>query len=221
MTASKRQIPRPILPRPQAPYESYEAQLNMALQRELFKLQVHIDEASYGWDDLRFPAQSINPAGTTEPAALDTTETGFPGTLLFSGSKDCLIAGVAQIPHAWLRGSYMVPHIHWSKPTPSSLTVSWEFYVRFLGNVGDAATAWDGPRGGVLVAGNQGAADAHLLTTFGTLTMTNVYQESFMLSWRIYRRGTTDADNSDVRLYEFDIHYQRGKAGTVDQLPEA
>jgi hypothetical protein len=44
----------------------------------------------FGWDDLRFPVQGINPAGVADAPAIDTTLTSYPGTLLFSGT---LVAG--------------------------------------------------------------------------------------------------------------------------------
>ena len=37
------------------------------------------------WDDLRFPAQSINPAGTAGPPTVD--DTTYPGTLLFDFAR--------------------------------------------------------------------------------------------------------------------------------------
>ena len=55
------------------------------------------------WDDLRFPAQGINPAGAASPPTVD--DTTFPGTLLFATNATNVIAGVAQLPHAWKRGT--------------------------------------------------------------------------------------------------------------------
>jgi hypothetical protein len=75
------------------------------------------------WDDLRFPAQAINPAGAAEAPTVDQDEAKFPGTLLFAGNKDASISGIAQCPHAWSRGTALRPHIHWSKPVGSASAV--------------------------------------------------------------------------------------------------
>jgi hypothetical protein len=170
------------------------------------------------WDDLRFPAQAINPVGALAPPAVDEVETGFPGVFLFSGSQDNMISGIAQMPHAWSKGTAIRPHVHWSKVTGSSSAVTWELFVRQIGNPGDVAGAWSEAIAGTLVAGDQTASDNHLLTSFGEVAMTD-YIESCCLAWRLYRRGSADADNNAVRLYEFDIHYQIDQLGTITEIP--
>ena len=170
------------------------------------------------WDDLRFPAQAVNPVGALAPPAVDEVETAFPGTFLFSGSQDQMISGIAQLPHAWAKGTAIRPHIHWSKPTGSASAVTWQLYVRQIGNPGDVAGAWSNAIAGTIVAGDQETSDNHILSAFGDVAMTD-YIESCCLAWRLYRRGTTDADNNAVRLFEFDIHYQIDQLGTITEIP--
>lgn len=169
------------------------------------------------WDDLRFPAQAINPVGALSPPAVDEVETGFPGTFLFSGSQDQMISGIAQLPHAWAKGTAIRPHIHWSKPTGSSSAVTWELFIRQIGNPGDVAGAWSDAIAGTIVAGDQTVNDNHILSAFGDVAMTD-YIESCCLAWRLYRRGA-DAETNAVRLIEFDIHYQIDQLGTVSEIP--
>jgi len=171
-----------------------------------------------GWDDLRFPVQGINPAGAANAPAVDDTLTDYPGTLLFSGSQENVIAGIAQLPHAWKAGSAIKPHIHWSKPVGSASAVSWVLYYRLLGSPGDAHGALIGPLAGTLVAGDMTTADQMLLTRFDPIDLTG-QKESTCLSWQIRRLGDTDADNGTARLFEFDLHYQSDKGGTVDEFP--
>ena len=170
------------------------------------------------WDDLRFPAQSINPAGAINAATIIDVETTFPGCLSFSGSADNMVAGVAQMPHAWNRGTAVRPHIHWIKPTGSSAAVTWQLYYR-RADVGQTFEGWQGPLTGTTVAGDPGISNQQLITTFGALDMTG-YEESVILAWRLYRRGSTDAENNAVTLLEFDIHYRTDKAGTVNEIPD-
>jgi hypothetical protein len=170
------------------------------------------------WEDLRFPSQGINPIGAASDPTPDTNLSNFPGTLLFSGSAQNIIGGIAQMPHAWMAGTAVRPHIHWSKPIGSSSAVTWEFYYRIVGNPGDTATAWVGPLAGTLVIGDPSVTDRHCITRFPEITL-NGYQESCIIAWRIDRRGDTDADNNQARLLEFDIHFRANKRGTVKEIP--
>lgn len=174
----------------------------------------------YGWDDLRFPAQGINPTGAADAPTVDNVLTGFPGTLLFSGTLENVIAGVAQMPHAWKAGSAIQPHIHWSKPVGSVGAVEWELYYRHLGFPSDVAGDWVGPVAGAISVGDPSVSNSHVITGFGQIDMTGK-RESSMLCWQIRRQGATDADAGTARLLEFDIHYYSVKAGTVTPIPPA
>ena len=171
------------------------------------------------WDDLRFPAQGINPVGLAAPPAVDDVLTDFAGTLLFSGSLENVIAGVAQMPHAWRRGSTLKPYIHWSKPVGSASAVDWVFYYRHIGNIGGTADAWVGPIAGTLSVGSPSSTNSHCITSFGEIDMTG-RRESAMICWQIRRLGNTDADTGTARLLEFDIHFQSDKLGTDNEIPD-
>ena len=170
------------------------------------------------WDDLRFPAQSINPPGTLDGPTVDATETGFPGTLVFVGNADRILCGVAQMPHAWEKGTAIRPHIHWSKLTGSAGAVTWELFIRILGFAGDAPGAWSSALPVTYTEGSPLVTDEMLISGFGDVDMTG-QRESAMFAWRLYRRGSTDADAASVRLFEFDIHYQIDKLGTIPEIP--
>lgn len=176
-------------------------------------------EPQDGWDDLRFPAQAINPAGAVAAPTVDTTLSGFPGSLLFAGNAENVIAGIAQMPHSWLRASSVIPHIHWSKPTGSADEVQWTFYYRHLGGPGDAPDDWSDAVAGTLAVGDQTSSDEQLITTFGSIAMTG-RKESTVLAWRVHRLGDADAEANAVRLLEFDIHFISNKKGTRFAIPE-
>jgi hypothetical protein len=183
--------------------------------------QVAIDAPLHtnGWEDLRFPAQGINPAGAADAPSVDTTLTGYPGTLLFSGSQENVIAGVAQLPHAWKRGSAIRPHIHWSKPVGSANATTWMLYYRILGFSGEVHGNLVGPVAATATLGDPTTANSMLITAFGEIDMTG-QKESACLAWQIRRMGNSDADNGTARLFEFDIHYQTDKSGTVAEIPD-
>lgn len=170
-----------------------------------------------GWTDLRFPAQGINPAGTAAPPTVINDVNGYTGCLSFSGSIENLIAGVAQMPHEWDR-SAVKPHIHWTKPTGSADAVTWQLFYRIVGNPGDTIGNWVGPISTTQTIGDQTVSGTHLLSSFGEIDLSG-YLESVCLLWRIHRRGDTDEENNAVVLYEFDIHYNTNKPGTVTEIP--
>lgn len=169
------------------------------------------------WDDLRFPAQGINPAGQTDAPSIDTTT--FPGTLLFSASVVNLIAGVAQMPHAWSRGTAIHPHVHWAKSTSAAGGVVWEwcYSIADIGGTFGAYSAWTAA---TAVVSDSNTASKQALAAFPLLDMTG-YKESTMIAWQLRRNvdATADTYAAVARFFEFDFHYQSNKLGTVQELP--
>src|SRR5574339_825311 len=75
------------------------------------------------WEDLRFPANGINlPGSSADPTRDDVT-----GSLVFSATQDNVIAGVAQMPHAWAPESTVSPHLHLICPNGGSGNMRWKF----------------------------------------------------------------------------------------------
>ena len=191
------------------------AALNGSGQVDGFKAQ---DGADYlAWDDLRFPVQGINPAGTAAPPTVD--DTTVPGTLLFSSSAENIIAGVAQMPHAWARATAIRPHVHWAKSTSASGGVVWELAYALVNNGGtlgaysDWAAATD-------VISDANTAGKVVIASFAEIAMTDL-KESCLVLWKLRRNPAATADTyaAAARLFEFDIHYQVGKFGTVSEIP--
>ena len=170
------------------------------------------------WDDLRFPMNSVDPTGLAAPATRVTSTTGYTGALSFAGNAENVCAGIAQMPHAWKRGSAIRPHIHWTKPTGSADAVTWELYVRIIGNPGDVAGAWSSALTPTATIGDPTISDEHLLTYWAPVDMTGLV-ESAIVYWRLHRMGNTDADNNAVICHELDFHYQTDKAGTDSEIP--
>jgi hypothetical protein len=183
---------------------------NVRLEDADFADQFVSDE----WDDLRFPAQAINPAGAVAAPAVDTTESGFPGTLLFDNVTNEMIAGAAQLPHTWKIGSDLRPHIHWSKTTSAAGNVVWHFYYRIIRR-GATADAWVGPVVGVDALSSANTAEREAITAFDVIPGSSL-SLSQMLCWRIYRMADDAGDTyaADARLFEFDIHYQTDSHGS-------
>ena len=170
------------------------------------------------WDDLRFPMNSVDPTGLAAPASRVTSLTGYTGALSFAGNAENVCAGIAQMPHSWKRGSAIRPHIHWTKPTGSADAVTWELYLRVVGNPEDTAGAWSTALSPAGTVGDQTVNDEHLLTYWAPFAMTDLI-ESAIVYWRLHRQGGSDAESNAVICHELDFHYQTDKAGTEDEIP--
>lgn len=169
------------------------------------------------WEDLRFPAQAINPAGIAAPPALVEQ-----GTLEFDGTIDNVIAGFAQMPHGWRESSVVRPHIHLIAPTANPGKNSrWRFeYNR--ANVNGAFDAAYGSYSSLptVTVANPDDEDLHFLVSFGDLSMTGMGPSAGIL-WKITRLANTDALDDDITpwaLLEFDLHYQINRLGTTSEF---
>ena len=179
------------------------------------KLAAHEIDWSERWDDLRFPAQGINPSGPASPPDIDPDD----GTLLFSGVADESVIIIAQMPHCWKEGSGIRPHVHWSKSTDSAEFVAW-LCEYSMANPGETFPAFqtlalstdvaDGTPDGAV-------ANQHLITTFGELDMTGM-DVSCIIKFRLTRDISEDSYLADAKLLEFDIHYRVDSAGSAHEF---
>lgn len=170
------------------------------------------------WDDLRFPAQGVNlPGAAADPARDPTT-----GLLVFSPLVDNVIAGVAQLPHAWLPGSDVRPHIHVRNPTAVAGQISRWVFAYDIANATENFSNAVGTYTALPVVSvvNPGNTATHQLASLGTLPMVG-FRESAIILWQLSRLAGTDVLDNDggITLLEFDIHYQVQKQGTVPEYP--
>lgn len=161
------------------------------------------------WDDLRFPSQGINPPG----AASDPSTETATGLKLFRSGQTNILAGVAQMPHEWVEGSVVIPHVHWQKTVAGAGNVLWRFEYDNVVNPGEVSLLTyanvlntSTPVGGTP---DDNTANRNLISSFGNLDMTDKRISSCIL-WKLSRIGgdVTDDYGSNARLVEFDIHYE-------------
>jgi hypothetical protein len=159
------------------------------------------------WEDLRFPATAINPAGATAAMVFDTTNIGFTA----SASGTTSIAVIAQMPHSWKQGSTIEPHIHWEPTTTDTGNVVWNITYRWVNINEDEPIATFSQ---VIDAGD-GSAFRHQLADFPGIAGTGKTFSS-LLSITISRGGSSPDDTytGDALLKEFDIHYEVDSFGT-------
>jgi hypothetical protein len=165
------------------------------------------------YDDLRFPAQGINPPGPIGAPDRDPDD----GTLLFDSSTEELVAGVAQMPHTWEEGSIIEPHVHWCKTTSAAGGVVWQLEYAWA-NVGSVIPAFSAVIPGTTVVSNGDTANLHAITTFGEISGLGKKISSILL-WRVRRAPTDGGDTygADAKLLEFDIHYRIDAFGSAQR----
>lgn len=161
------------------------------------------------WEDLRFPAQVINPTGAAADPDIDSDD----GSLLFDAGGTETIVGMAQLPHGWDAGTGIRPHIHWSPTNTNTGNVYWrlEYEVMNINGTYTASLTTDNK----LDAGD-GTTEKHQVCGFTEIAMTD-FTESCIMKWKVSRIGGdgTDTYDADARLLEFDIHYKVNKLGSL------
>jgi hypothetical protein len=164
------------------------------------------------WEDLRFPATAINPAGAANAMVFDTANIGF--TAGAPGIQAIAILG--QMPHAWKVGSDIYPHIHWQPTTTNTGNVLWRMEYKWT-NINDTEPG-SFTTVEILDAGD-GTAFKHQLVGFGAISGIGKTLSS-QLSIKISRVGdnVTDTYTGDTLLKEFDIHYEIDTLGSRTEL---
>ena len=193
-------VPRPV------PAEASPT-LRDYLDDELKRLADLVNVKNVQWDDLRFPASAANPPGLSSDPDYDTTNGGW----LFDASSTELLFFQAQMPHAWREGTIIHPHVHWQKTTSAAGDVYWQLDYKKapIAGVMDAAFTTLSVTSTVPGTPDNDTANEHLISTFGDLDMAG-NELSDMLLFKLSRIGGDAADTygADVRLLEFDIHYE-------------
>lgn len=169
------------------------------------------------WDDLRFPASGINPPGViSDPARNSAT-----GLLDFSGTADNRIAGAAQLPHEWLQGSVISPHLHLLFPTSDAGKNSrWKLEYTLGNREGNFEAAYETyAHSETITVPNPANVLYHAEAPWSDIVMAG-YRHSCMVLWRITRLANSDVlddDTSAITLLEFDIHYQKDRMGSFSR----
>lgn len=160
------------------------------------------------WDDLRAPANGINPAGTPSPAGINTAD----GSLTFGQNTSQVAVAWFQLPHNWKEGTNIIIHIHWSKSTSAAGTVDWQMKYKWA-NWGDVMGAFSNLATGVEMIPNSNTADKHALYAWDTISGVGKTLSSMICVYLTRVNG--DSYATLVNLYEIDIHYQIDKLGST------
>lgn len=171
------------------------------------------------WDDLRISATSATTGGALDPTFAQFRDDGAGSTGVFTWqfpqNLDRELFFEAQMPHKWLEGSDIKPHVHWAPDTAGSGNVVWGLEY----TVARAFTVFPITSTLSVTAAAPGVAYQHTINGFGSISMVG-NTISTMLLCRIYREGTNVADTygSDASLLEVDFHYQLDTPGSVQEF---
>lgn len=155
------------------------------------------------WDDLRFPVTGIDPVG---PVNAPTPDPDVPG-LLFSGSAENMIHIVAQHSHAKKLGTAVIPHMHIESTGTSTATSVWHMVYQWRNTGQVLSGTWTTNTTYFIPAG---VANSNAIVSFSSINAIANETLSSIMQIKLIRAATDPIDlNSDqMRLLEFDIHYQ-------------
>lgn len=184
---------------------------------------ISVNNSAGRWDDLRFPVTGITPPGAASDPARNTTT----GLLEFSKSATNTIAGVVQLPHRWVAGSELRPHIHHSAstatdPAAGNPYVVWQLEYRWY-NANDVVPVSYTADAQVFLLAD--LVDGRPVAQAGVFTPIDGsgYRDSSILEWKLSRLGASGGDTYDDvdTLAEFDIHILQDSLGSWDEYPGA
>lgn len=178
--------------------------LNSFSDLNLDKQLTEITQYYGAWDDLRFPFTQHKLGANAKP---DFDETNV-GLLFPQNDTSEKVFIIGQLPHGYLEGSSLTPHIHWQQSANTAVT--WKLDYKWF-NGGDAI-----PANFTTITAN---------TNLFSYSSGNLHQKSFfpiidgvgkrissILLMKIYRDDNTTT--GDVLSFEFDIHFQSSTSGS-------
>ena len=161
-----------------------------------------IEIAAPFYEDLRFPATPglLNPA-VAKPD-YDYTNIGY----LFDPTSLESIYIIAQMPHDWVTGSTIYPHVHWMPTTTNTGNVFWAIEAKWT-NINDTDAGSVSTYSG-LDAGD-GTAYKHQYFELGLGIAGTGKTNSSIISIRVFRfaNHASDTYTGDALLKEFGIRY--------------
>lgn len=164
------------------------------------------------WEDLRSPATSINPPGLISDPDWDVNNVGW----LFDGTSTELLFIIQQMPHSWVEGSNIIPHIHWTQSEAG--VVVWQLEYKMY-NLGDPVPPSFTTLRTTSTVFPYTSGDIAQVSPFLEIDMSGMKISTF-IKMKISRLGgdAEDTINNDVLFDEFDFHYKIDTFGSDKQF---
>lgn len=174
-----------------------------------------IDTGTGEWNDLRVSLSTGKP--NTSPPTFSTFRNGVQAWA-FGPSVTEQLYFEAQMPHGWVIGSEVRPHIHWSPGNSTNAgSVVWELEYTWQNAANEVFPAT------TVVTATQaaaGAAYAHQIASFPAVSGTGKRESSVFLC-RIARLGGNAGDTFTGSAFgiSVDFHYMAQSLGSVSEYP--
>jgi hypothetical protein len=168
------------------------------------------------WDDLRFPVNAVTKNfGTTKPD--DVTLFGGFIVLGFDANASEGVTFTAQLPHAWLQGSDIEAHVHWTPTDDTAGGVRWQMDYSWA-NISSPFPAL----ATVGVTSNAASDNVHLYADMGDMAGAGKTVSSMILC-KLVRNVTHSEDtySADAGLMEVDFHYRIDGFGSEEEDSKA
>lgn len=192
---------------------------------ELNRMNSVVFNNSY-WDDLRVPVSSTNLGGSKDPGFAKFLDNGSGSqgvfTYWFDATQEEEVYFSCQLPHNYIPGSYLRPHVHWVPKSNGSAgqTVSWGLEYTWS----NAVAVFPNTTiiyGSTSMPSETLVANKHYITSLGQIDGTSKSYSS-MLICRLFRDATgsggTDSYTADAGLLEIDFHYNLNGFGTSEEF---
>jgi len=164
------------------------------------------------WDDLCvIPPAGVNPIGGLSPATVITDAAGYLGCLQFDAIGETATV-VFQLPHKYMIGTDIHPHIHVVRndATDNTGNVEFEANFRVLPLRGDAF-AWSGMSDGSVTLQPADGAGKTGIIGWSLSNATYNFGISDCIIMVITRKATT---TGSIALSSADVHGQIGQLGS-------
>ena len=168
------------------------------------------DTPSVYWDDIVFPAVGINPIGAPSPPTVDATT----GCLVFANGATNIVALQVQLPHAWMVGTAVNPHVHWHKATSAGGTVKWQSSYSW-GNIGTVYPGFSVMADGAVRQTDGDTAQQQAIMEW-TWSGAGKTMSSIILIQihRLSSGGSADTYAGNALLCSFDVHIMKDAPGS-------
>jgi hypothetical protein len=159
------------------------------------------------WDDLVVEATSTMLPGIADPS-WDTTHYGW----IFTPDATKTLTYIMQLPHSWVEGSTITPHVHWSPDNTDNKNIFWRLSYRWT-NIGSVIGAFSADDDKVVAVA--GTDDLHTKQDFTAIAGTGKTISS-LLEFKLSRMGGegTDTFTGNAIVKSFDVHIQKNTLGS-------
>jgi hypothetical protein len=160
------------------------------------------------WEDFRMPATSSKTGGSKDPdfAKFVDNGSGSQGvfTYLFDKTTEEELYFIMQLPHQWVEGSEIRPHVHCAPMDTGTGTLRWGLEYTWQNVFGGAFPATQIIY--TAATAMPGVAKSHLLLPFTSAIDGTGKTLSSCLFLRVFRDTANDNYNNDAALIELDFH---------------